>query len=92
MAELFASGRVIDCILGLMLLELLAMVWWRHRSGHGLALTEALATLGAGAALLLALRAALAGSGWQQPAMWLLVALGAHVADIIMRLARRRIV
>jgi hypothetical protein len=89
-ADLFANGRVVDCILGLMLLEVLAMAWWRHRSGNGLRATELLASIGAGAALLLALKTALVGAPWPQAAFWLLVALAAHAADLTLRSAHKR--
>jgi hypothetical protein len=89
-ADLFANGRVVDCILGLMLCEVLAMAWWRHRSGNGLRVTELLASISAGAALLLALRTALVGAPWPQAAFWLLVALAAHAADLALRSMDRR--
>jgi hypothetical protein len=90
MADLFANGRVVDCILGLMLLELLAMAWWRRRSGSGLKMTELLASIGAGAALLLALKTALVGAPWLQAAFWLLVALAAHAIDLTLRSMGKR--
>ena len=43
------------------------------------------ATLAAGAALMLALRAALTGAGWPTVAAWMLVGLVAHAADLILR-------
>ncbi len=89
-ADLFANGRVVDCILGLMLCEVLAMAWWRRRSGNGPRLTELLASVSAGAALLLALRAALVGAPWPQAAFWLLVALAGHAIDLTLRSVHRR--
>ena len=90
MAELFNSGRVVDSILFLMLLEALGMAWWRRRSGNGLKLNELLASLGAGAALLLALKSALVRAPWLQVACWLLVALAAHATDLTLRSMHKR--
>ncbi len=90
MAELFANGRVVNYILFLMLLEVLGMAWWRHRSGNGLKLNELLASLGAGAALLLALKSALVRAPWLQVAVWLLVALAAHATDLALRSIHKR--
>jgi hypothetical protein len=46
---------------------------------------ELLVSLGAGAALLLALRAALARAPWQGVAVWLVVALLLHLGDVGLR-------
>jgi hypothetical protein len=91
-ADLFATGRVVDCILALMLLEVIAMAWWRHRSGNGPKLTELFASIIAGAALLLALKTALVGAPWSRSAFWLLVALAAHSADLTLRSVHKRAV
>ena len=90
MAELFANGRVVDYILFLMLLEVLGMAWWRRRSGYGLNLNELLASIGAGAALLLALKSALVRAPWLQVAFWLLAALVAHATDLTLRSMHKR--
>lgn len=88
MAKLFASGAVIDFILCAMLLELLVLSLARARARRGLTLAELIANLGAGAALLMALRAALLGSPWQRIALCLAVALGMHATDLGLRWAR----
>jgi hypothetical protein len=85
MAELFASGRVVDGILLLMLIELIALTWWGRISGRGTSMIELGASLGAGAALLLALRCALLGEPWQRIAPWLIAALVAHLIDAACR-------
>ena len=82
MGEFFATGRVVDCILLLMLTELVVLSVTRRRSGRGLSTVQALVSLSAGAALLLALRSALLGSPWPWIALWLVVALAAHLFDI----------
>jgi hypothetical protein len=83
-ASWFASGRIIDGILLLVAVEALVLAWLSRRSG--LPLPGLLATLASGAALMLALRAALTGAGWMSVAFWLLAGLVAHGADLGLRL------
>lgn len=73
-----------------MLLELIASMTVRNRLNRGLNLSELLASLSAGAALLFALRAALTGTRWQNVAAWLIVALAAHLWDLKLRWATAR--
>jgi hypothetical protein len=80
--DLFSTGRIIDLILGLMVLEGIALAVYHRRTGRGPAPVAVLANLLAGAALLLALRAALAGADWPSVALWLGAALLAHLADL----------
>ncbi|WP_242510386.1 hypothetical protein [Halorhodospira halophila] len=88
MAEWFASGRVIDAILVLMLLEGALLYALYRRTGHGLASATIVTTLAAGGFLLLALRAALTGAPWYWVSGWLLAGLAAHLADLWQRLGR----
>lgn len=86
MAELFDSGRIVDLILALMLVEAvvicgLALIWRVRIPVAGLLLN-----LAAGACLLLALRAVLTGAGWALAGVWLTLALLAHVSDLVHRL------
>jgi hypothetical protein len=85
--ELFATGRVVDCILAFMLIELSLLTIIRRKRSKGPSLFELIVGLAAGMALLLALRAALAGARWQSVAVWLAVALGAHLWDLRLRWA-----
>jgi hypothetical protein len=89
-AEVFASGEVAIAILAAMLIELFALIWLRRRIGHGPGVAELVTGLGAGASLLLALRASLTGTQWRYIAVWLIVALAAHVADLTLRWRRIR--
>lgn len=82
MAALFASGRVIDLILVLVVLEALALIGWRRVRGHGLATADVILMLLPGAILMLAIRAALTDAGWPIIGGWLAVALVAHLADL----------
>ena len=88
MAELFASGRVVDLILGLMALEGAGLLLLRARTGRGPAPAALLAFLLAGACLMLALRAALVGAGWGWVALGLAGGLAAHLADLALRWRR----
>jgi hypothetical protein len=66
--------------------EFALLCWrWGSRDRAGAAL-DAFCTLAPGACLLLALRAALTGSGWVWVAAFLTLSLPIHIAD----LARRR--
>lgn len=85
MAELFRSGQVVDAILMLMLVEGVVLGALRWRYGRGPAALPLLCFLVAGAALMLALRAALTDAGWPTVAGWLAVAFLAHGADLALR-------
>ncbi len=85
MSALFASGRIVDLILAGVALEALLLAGLRYRIGAGPALPGLVANLAAGAALMLALRAALTGSAWPMIATFMLVGLVAHVADLLLR-------
>jgi hypothetical protein len=86
--ELFASGRIVDIILGLIALEAAFFAALRSRSGLALDLTGLLYNSAAGAFLLLALRVALVQGHWIWAALSLLAALAAHALDVWRRLQR----
>lgn len=81
MIDFVTSGRVADLIIVTMLLEL---GWIAARRREKLA--EAVLALFPGICLALALRAALTGSAWWWVALWLTVALPAHIIDMRRRL------
>ena len=82
MSELFASGRIVDLILALVVLEAAALVVYRSRRGRGPTLFNMGPTLLAGAALLGAVRLALVQAWWGWVALSLLGALLAHALDL----------
>ena len=88
MAELVASGRIVDLIIGLMVVEGLVLAIHHRRTGRGIGAVELAVSLLAGAFLLLSLRAALTGAAWPTIAMWLTGALVAHLADVARRWRR----
>lgn len=88
MAELYASGHVVDLILLLLGLETLALfVLWRRRV-RGLPPSALIINLASGGGLLLALRAALTGAAWYWVGLFLTVALLAHLFDLRLRWTR----
>jgi hypothetical protein len=76
------SPHLIDLVLAFTILEAAALVLWRRRCGRGLAPRTIAAMLLPGVALMLALRAALAGAAWPFMPALLLTALLAHLADL----------
>jgi hypothetical protein len=80
MSGFFASGHVVDAVLGFLALEVLALVLWR-----GARPVPALSAALPGALLLLALRAALTGADWQWVALWIALSLPAHLMDLQLR-------
>jgi hypothetical protein len=87
-APLFASGRIVDAILVLVVVEALALLGMRTRWGRGPAPGALLSNLASGAALMLSLRAALTGTAWPGIAVWLTAALAAHLAEMVIRFRR----
>lgn len=88
MAEMLAGGAVADALLLLIAAEAAALLLlWRLRR-RGLPPAELLAVLGAGGALVLALRAALTGGAWPLLALALAAAGVAHLADLWLRWRR----
>jgi hypothetical protein len=88
MDAIFANGRVVDFIVAVMCVEIVVLYVYRALSGRGLRLSDVAIMMLPGLALLLALRATLVGAGPQQVALWLVVALFAHLADLWRRQSR----
>lgn len=83
-----ADGTAIDWILGLVVVEGIALVAYRWHSRNGLTIGLVLSLLLPGACLLLALRCALTNAGTVAVAALLLAAFFAHLADVALRLRR----
>ena len=88
MADLFASGRLVDFILVVVVLEASALLLYWARVRRGIAPLDLLPNLCAGAFLLLALRATLAGGGWMIACLCLAAAGLAHLTDVYRRWRR----
>ncbi len=76
MTWLFASGHAVDIVLAVMLVEAAVLI-----ARRGAAATIVLAFL-PGALILLAVRAALTGTGWPWVALALAASFPAHLADL----------
>lgn len=81
-AALLSGGRLADAIIGLTVLEGVALTAYRRRAGGGVPARALFFNLLAGAFLVLALRCALTGAPMAWLAACLLLALLAHVADL----------
>ncbi len=82
MADLFARGRLVDLVLIVVVIEAaFLLLYWRH-SRRGIAPLDLLPNLCAGAFLLLALRATLAGDGWISASACLMAAGLSHLFDL----------
>ena len=90
MQELIVSGRIVDLIIGLMVLEGIALGAYFAGTGRGVPPLELVVNLAAGAALLVALRLALTGARWPAIAGALAVAGVLHLADLARRWLRVR--
>jgi hypothetical protein len=89
MLKLFNDGAIVDWILALMVMEAGFLAVFHARKLPGLPLKEAISALAGGAALLMALRCALRGAPWPAIALWLIVALCAHMLDLRSRIVER---
>jgi hypothetical protein len=88
MADLFASGHLVDFILIVVALEAAALLVYWTRAKRGVAPLDLLPNLCAGAFLLLALRATLAGGGWMIASLCRAAAGLAHLVDVYRRWRR----
>jgi hypothetical protein len=75
-----------DVVLAATAVEALLLLLFGRRLGHGITPSNTMAMLLPGAALVLALRLALGGSGWKPIALALLLAGLLHAHDLIRRL------
>jgi hypothetical protein len=91
MSELFVSGHIVDLILGLVVLEAMAVTLYHRNTGLGVAPADLLSNLLSGVFLMLALRVALVQASWTWTALLLFAALLAHLADLLRRWKRQSV-
>jgi len=90
MRELFSSGRIVDLILGVIVIEALILLGLAVAARWRLPTFGMLMNLAAGAALLLALRSVLTDAGWLVTGAWLAAAFLAHLSDLVARVRAAR--
>lgn len=90
LAPLFASGLAADLVIALLAVEAIVLLAYARRTGGGLPPLQVLTGVGAGVALLLALRAALVDAGWQAICLPLAAGGVLHAIDLALRMRRQR--
>ncbi len=88
LGAIVSLGSLIDLILAGVVLEALVLLAVRRRSGRGPAPAALLASLAAGASLMLAVRLALSADAAAWIPACLIVSLLAHLADLALRWRR----
>lgn len=81
--QFIESGLVIEIAIGLILLEMIAVLWLRRKAGLAVLLG-----LIPGLCLMLALLTALKGGDWRLTALWVTASLPFHLIDLRLRLRR----
>ena len=82
MADLFASGRIIDAIIALLLLEMLALGLFVKATSRGPTLRSIMFNSLAGMSLLLAVKTALSQAPWYWTGAALAASLLMHLGDL----------
>ena len=82
LSELILSGRIIDIVLVVLLLELIIVSMLYRARGTGVPPYPLMVNIGAGGSLALAIKASLTGAGWQWIAVWLMTSLVFHVLAV----------
>ena len=83
--HLITSGRIIDIMLVFLAVETLLLIWRRQHTGYGPTIAAIITNAGAGASLMLALKALFVGSAWPVLAAALLGSMLFHISDLVMR-------
>ena len=83
--DLIASGRIVDIMLGFVIVEVALLLLWRWGKGDGIPPSRLLINVGAGGSLMLALKAVFADADWTVVAGCLVLALVLHVSDLATR-------
>jgi uncharacterized membrane protein YjjB (DUF3815 family) len=86
--ELVNSGRIVDIMLLVLVVETAILAVYRQRTRRGIPIASLVANFGAGGSIVLALRAVLADQPAAIIAACLVASLGFHVADLALRWSR----
>jgi hypothetical protein len=91
MIDAISNAQLIDVVIAVTLLECLALIVYHRLTKRGLAPKDYLLNLAAGFCLMLALRSALADTGWMWMVLCLMAAGLAHGTDLWTRWKRAQI-
>ena len=91
MTDAISNGQLIDIVIAMTLLECAALIFYHRLTKRGLAPKDYLLNLAAGFCLMLALRSALADTGWMWMVVFLMAAGLAHGTDLWTRWRRSQI-
>lgn len=82
MLEFFSGPHVVDLVLGLMLLEGLALVLYHRKTGRGIPTGDLLVNFLAGFVLLVTVRLAVSGAAWWWIVLGITASLPVHLLDL----------
>ena len=82
------APALIDVVIGITMLEALALLAYRRKTGKGVAGSQFIVNLFAGLSLMLALRLSVGGAGWAWVAASLMLAGAFHGLDLWRRWER----
>lgn len=85
---LITSGRIVDIMIGFVVIEVAALLLYRRLRGGGIPPSKLFVNIGAGGSLMLALWAVFADAHWGIVAGFLVMSLVFHVADLASRWER----
>lgn len=88
LSHIISSGRIVDIMVLFVIVEVLLLLFYYHRTGRGVATLPLLANVGAGGSLMLALGAVLKGFDTNVIALCLVSSLIFHVTDLAIRWKR----
>ena len=88
LAQWFSSGRVIDAVVAITLIEGAALAIYHRTTGKGVALKDYAFNMLSGLCLMMALRFALTGSTWPMVALCLSASGAIHALDLSSRWRR----
>ena len=89
LALFFSSGRAVDAVIAITIVEGFALAAYHRMTGNGVAPQEYLLNMIAGLCLMLALRFALVGSTWIAVAVCLTASGVLHMLDLTRRWRRK---
>ena len=86
--QFFFSGRIVDVVIAITIIEGIALAIYYRRTGNGVAPRHFVLNMAAGLCLMMALRFALTDAGWMMVALCLSASGIIHTLDLVSRWQR----